>query len=139
MIGTILWKKRLSKGRRIRFLPFFFIVLLLAVGVYTLSTLRRVLPSLLPSNEDHTSIRVEVLNGCGVPRLAREVSWELRRLGFDVVFVGDAHEKDLADALKKFDISPSLFWILNFGEARELHLPSAEEGHALEFSSFSKK
>lgn len=88
-----------EKRRRIRFLPFFFIILLFAVGVYTLSTLLRVLPSIIQSSEDSVPIRVEVLNGCGVPRLAKEISWELRRLGFDVVSIGDAHQKDFAQTV----------------------------------------
>lgn len=101
MIGTILWKRRVSKRkrRRIRFLPLFFIILLLAVSVYTLSTVSTVLRRILRSNENYVPIRVEVLNGCGVPRLATEVSWELRRLGFDVVSVGDAHQKNFAETV----------------------------------------
>lgn len=40
-----------------------------------------------------------MLNGCGVPKLARGVSWELRKLGFDVVDVGDAHQTDFAETV----------------------------------------
>ncbi|UCD84646.1 MAG: MBL fold metallo-hydrolase [Deltaproteobacteria bacterium] len=32
----------------------------------------------------------------------------------------DAHEKDLAEALEKYDIPPSRFWILKFGEGRDI-------------------
>jgi hypothetical protein len=39
---------------------------------------------------DGERIRVEVLNGAGVPGLARDVTRELRRLNFDVVFYGNA-------------------------------------------------
>ena len=35
-------------------------------------------------------IRVEVLNGAGVPGLARSVTERLRSLGFDVVYYGNA-------------------------------------------------
>ena len=30
----------------------------------------------------------------------------------------DAHEKDLSDALEKYNIPPTSFWILGFGEGR---------------------
>jgi hypothetical protein len=39
-------------------------------------------------------IRVEVLNGAGVPGLAREVTRKLRVEGFDVVFYGNAARAD---------------------------------------------
>ena len=32
----------------------------------------------------------------------------------------DAHEKDLSEALKKHDVPASEFWLLQFGEGREL-------------------
>jgi len=32
----------------------------------------------------------------------------------------DAHEKDLKEALKKYDISESEFWLLGFGEGRDV-------------------
>jgi len=99
MTETILRKRGKGKRRRIRFLPFFFVILVLAVSVYTASVLRRVLPSILQRSEDAVVLRVEVLNGCGVPRLARAVSWELRRLGFDVVSVGDARERDFDETV----------------------------------------
>jgi len=89
--------RRGSKGkkRKVRFLPFFFVVLLTAVSVYVLSAFIRIFMN--PKSEGgRFDIRVEVLNGCAVPRLAREVSWELRKLGFDVVRVGDAHQNDFA-------------------------------------------
>jgi hypothetical protein len=96
MTRTILRRKKSSKvkKKRIRFLPFFFVILLLAVSVYILSTLWRIVPSFLGSGDDSKPIRVEVLNGCGIPKLARGVSWELRRLGLDVVSVGDARQQD---------------------------------------------
>ena len=97
MTRTILRRKKSSKAKkrkRIRFLPFFFVILLLAVSVYILSVLWRIVPSFLGSDEDSRPIRVEVLNGCGIPKLARGVSWELRRLGLDVVHVGDARQHD---------------------------------------------
>jgi hypothetical protein len=88
-----------TKRRRIRFLSFFFVILLLAVSVYMLSTFLRVLLPGFRSDEDLASVRVEVLNGCGVPKLATKVSWELRKLGFDVVRVGDAHQSDFKETM----------------------------------------
>jgi len=32
----------------------------------------------------------------------------------------DAHEKDLKEALKKYDIPESEFWLLGFGEGRDV-------------------
>lgn len=92
-------KRKKGEKRGMRFFPFFFVILLLAVSVYVLSALFRILPSILRSNEDYLPIRVEVLNGCGAPKLARGVSWELRRLGFDVVWVGDAQKTDFDESV----------------------------------------
>jgi hypothetical protein len=39
-------------------------------------------------------VRVEVLNGAGVPGLARSVTQQLRRAGFDVVYFGNAPARD---------------------------------------------
>ena len=96
MTRTILRRKKPGKTRkrRVRFLHFFFVILLLAVTVYILSAIWRLVPSVFGPREDSNPIRVEVLNGCGIPRLARGVSWELRRLGLDVVSVGDARQQD---------------------------------------------
>ncbi len=88
-----------TKRRRIRFLSFFFVILLLAVSVYMLSTVLRVLLPGFRGEEDLASVRVEVLNGCAIPKLATNVSWELRKLGFDVVRVGDAHQSDFKETM----------------------------------------
>jgi uncharacterized UBP type Zn finger protein len=42
----------------------------------------------------NSSIRVEVLNGCGVDRLAIKVATILRKRGFNVVKIGDARRND---------------------------------------------
>jgi hypothetical protein len=39
-------------------------------------------------------VRVEVLNGAGVPGLARDVTRDLRAAGFDVVYYGNATRSD---------------------------------------------
>jgi hypothetical protein len=47
---------------------------------------------------DPKLVRMEVVNGCGVPRLARAVAYELQARGFDVYGVGTSaenHEKTL--------------------------------------------
>lgn len=43
---------------------------------------------------ENALLRVEVLNGCGVDDLALIVSDELRKMGFDVVEIGDAESYD---------------------------------------------
>ncbi|HID32386.1 MAG TPA: LytR family transcriptional regulator [bacterium (Candidatus Stahlbacteria)] len=43
---------------------------------------------------ENAQLRVEVLNGCGVNDLAMIVSDRLRRMGFDVVEIGDAENYD---------------------------------------------
>jgi hypothetical protein len=55
---------------------------------------------------DSKLMRMEVVNGCGVPRLARAVAYEMQERGFDVYGVGTSvenHEKtmvvDLLDPL----------------------------------------
>ncbi len=42
-----------------------------------------------------SEIRIEVLNGCGVDRLAQEVTQILREKGFDVIGFANAEMKDL--------------------------------------------
>lgn len=50
-------------------------------------------------------IRVEVLNGAGVDRLAQQATEHLRQLGFDVVYYGNAEdfERDSSVAIARID------------------------------------
>lgn len=42
---------------------------------------------------DYRKIKIEVLNGCGVDDLARDTSRFLRKKGFDVIYFGNAAER----------------------------------------------
>ncbi|UCG42358.1 MAG: LytR C-terminal domain-containing protein [candidate division WOR-3 bacterium] len=74
-----------------------FLVLLVAalLGVAG-SLVVRFWPSEEEPGFDPKLVRMEVVNGCGVPRLARAVAYELEAQGFDVYGVGntaESHEK----------------------------------------------
>jgi len=47
----------------------------------------------------NSNIRVEVLNGCGVNRLAIKIANILRKKGFNVVRIGDANKKDFEETI----------------------------------------
>jgi hypothetical protein len=47
----------------------------------------------------NSNMRIEVLNGCGENRLAIKVANILRRQGFNVVRIGDAHKTDFAQTV----------------------------------------
>jgi hypothetical protein len=64
------------------------VVLVLAAGV---SIAWRLLPE-PESDADARSLRMEVANGCGVPRVGRAVADELQMRGFDVYAVRDYRE-----------------------------------------------
>lgn len=51
-------------------------------------------PEPVPANVEAGSIRVEVLNACGVAGLARQATRLLRQKGFDVVYFGNAAVSD---------------------------------------------
>jgi len=44
-------------------------------------------------------MRIEVLNGCGENRLAIKVANILRKQGFNVVRIGDAHKTDFGETV----------------------------------------
>lgn len=69
-----------------RVLPWFLpVVLALAAGA---SVAWRLLPE-EADNSGAKSLRMEVVNGCGVPRVGRAVADELQMRGFDVYTVSD--------------------------------------------------
>jgi hypothetical protein len=47
----------------------------------------------------NSNMRIEVLNGCGENRLAIKVATILRRQGFNVVRIGDAHKTDFSETV----------------------------------------
>ncbi|OPX18316.1 hypothetical protein BXT86_01880 [candidate division WOR-3 bacterium 4484_100] len=47
----------------------------------------------------NSNLRVEVLNGCGVKRLAIKVANILRQRGFNVVQIGNARQTDFAESV----------------------------------------
>jgi hypothetical protein len=62
-------------------------------------------PESTPGIVDGRRIRVEVLNGAGVDRLASRATERLRELGFDVVYYGNADEfgQDTSVAIARLD------------------------------------
>jgi hypothetical protein len=59
-------------------------VLLVAIGV---SLAWRFLPEEKPLSQDIKSVRIEVSNGCGIPKAGRAIADELQLRGFDVYSV----------------------------------------------------
>lgn len=57
----------------------------------------------LPGTWEGRRIRVEVLNGAGVPQLARHTTDRLRELEFDVVYYGNAEDRDSSVAIARLD------------------------------------
>ncbi|KPJ74338.1 hypothetical protein AMJ52_00990 [candidate division TA06 bacterium DG_78] len=47
----------------------------------------------------NSNMRIEVLNGCGENRLAIKVANILRKQGFNVVRIGDAHKTDFGETV----------------------------------------
>ncbi len=47
----------------------------------------------------NSNLRVEVLNGCGVKRLAIKVANILRQNGFNVIQIGNAHRSDFEESV----------------------------------------
>ncbi|MGD8700470.1 MAG: LytR C-terminal domain-containing protein [Gemmatimonadales bacterium] len=62
-------------------------------------------PESTPGIVDGHRIRVEVLNGAGVDRLASRATERLRELGFDVVYYGNADDfgRDTSVAIARLD------------------------------------
>jgi len=79
-----------NSGSSILNLSIGFLSLLLVILLFALST-RVIFPRILTDRQETQDklispiIQVEVLNGCGVPGLANQLTTSLRRLGFDVV------------------------------------------------------
>ncbi|MEE9133778.1 MAG: LytR C-terminal domain-containing protein [Gemmatimonadota bacterium] len=57
----------------------------------------------LPGRWQGRRIRVEVLNGAGVPQLAKRTTDRLRELEFDVVYYGNAPDRDSSLAIARLD------------------------------------
>lgn len=49
--------------------------------------------------QKNSNLRVEVLNGCGINRLALKVTTALRKQGFNVVTIGNTLESDFAETV----------------------------------------
>jgi hypothetical protein len=65
-------------------------------GVLALAAAASVAWRLLPEEAEDSgakSLRMEVVNGCGVPRVGRAVADELQMRGFDVYTVSDARQR----------------------------------------------
>jgi hypothetical protein len=75
---------------------------------------------------DGRRIRVEVLNGAGVDRLASRATERLRELGFDVVYYGNADDfgRDTSVAIARLDsLEPARRAADALGLQRVEHLP----------------
>lgn len=77
-----------------RFLSFFILVLGLVVLVYTFSFVKRLTQTEAIGSPEPTLIKLEVLNGCGIPGAAQEVAnymlrQEFEGFTFDVIEVGN--------------------------------------------------
>lgn len=89
-------KEKPSK-KRTHFLIYTLIIIIAAFLVSMVMVFTRENPEdVYRKNSD---IRVEVLNGCGVDRMAIKVTNQLRKQGFNVVRVGDAEEQDFGETV----------------------------------------
>ena len=79
-----------TKGSLFLNLSIGFLSVVLLLLLFALST-RIIFPRILTDRQQNSKelissvIQIEVLNGCGVPGLANQLTGSLRRLGFDVV------------------------------------------------------
>lgn len=88
-------------------LPWFVLAIVVLGAVF--SVLWRFRPRIVRPQFDPDAIRIEVLNGCCEPRLARAVADELQRRGYNVYSTGDAPSRcarttivDLRDTTASF-------------------------------------
>ncbi len=89
-------KEAPTKGR-IRFLIYTMIIVLTAFLVSIVMILTREDPEDIYRR--NSNLRIEVLNGCGVDRMAIKVTNQLRKQGFNVVRVGDAVKHDFEETV----------------------------------------
>lgn len=76
------------------------LLLALILVVFLFSTVRRLTQTQeKPLPVERKIVRVEVLNGCGTPGLAKKVTDFLRIKGFDVVNVGNAENFEFPETL----------------------------------------
>ena len=75
----------MAKGQKGRKVPFLTIILIFILACFIVSIAYKWL-----HREPSEPIRVEVLNACGVHKLAKRTTEILRDMGFDVVYYGNA-------------------------------------------------
>lgn len=87
-------RKESSKGKLVIY------ILIILLGLFGVSLLY------MHTREDpediyrrNTNIRVEVLNGCGVDRLALKVTNILREQGFNIVTIGDTEQQNFDETV----------------------------------------
>jgi hypothetical protein len=89
-----------KRGLRARGLELGILLLALILVVFLFSTVRRLTQTQeKPLPVERKIVRVEVLNGCGTPGLAKKVTDFLRIKGFDVVNVGNAENFEFPETL----------------------------------------
>jgi len=101
--STLLSRKRALKARRSRKdrgLELGILLLAIILVVFLFSTIRRWTQTPeKPLPMERKIVRVEVLNGCGTPGLAKKVTDFLRIKGFDVVNVGNAENFEFPETI----------------------------------------
>ncbi len=90
-----------------RLWTFILCVVGILVALLVWSALHRLLQTFVGPESPHNQpvLRVEVLNGCGEPRLAYQVANLLRSKGFDVVSFGDAKGSNYASTVVVDNVS----------------------------------
>ena len=87
-------KTMLSSGRAIIY------ILIIVLGLFLISMVivfSRTDPQEI--YKKNANLRVEVLNGCGIDRLALRVTNLLRKKGFNVVKIGDTKQQDFEETV----------------------------------------
>src|SRR4030043_1981548 len=90
-------EKESTSKKRTHFLIYTLIIILAAFLVSMIMVLTREDPE--DVYRKNSNIRVEVLNGCGVDRMAIKVTNQLRKQGFNVVRIGDALKQDFEETV----------------------------------------
>jgi hypothetical protein len=89
-----------KRGLKARGLELGILLLALILVVFLFSTVRRLTQTPeQPVPIERKVVRVEVLNGCGTPGLAKKVTDFLRIKGFDVVNVGNAENFEFPETI----------------------------------------
>ncbi len=97
-------RKPLKKGRTEYFKIFllFLFIIIISCGIYYIYTYQgkeEIQENIGESVVNKKIIQIEILNGCGVPGLARQTEYFLRSKGFDVVKTDNASSFDYPETV----------------------------------------